>query len=182
MRIESRSRAIGAILVIVAMAGCASSPTGATPVATSPPASLAATPSPTPTAASTATPKPTPAPTLASTTEVATKAPQGAIAIDMTPDALTPRFKPDAVTAKAGTVTFFLTSIPISAGFGPHHDMLIGAEIGTPIATSGQVQPDTSAVFTVEGLAPGTYRFWCNTNTGHGPHQTLGMVGTLTVT
>jgi plastocyanin len=34
----------------------------------------------------------------------------------------------------------------------------------------------------VEGLAPGTYQFWCNTNTGHGLHYKLGMVGTLTVT
>jgi uncharacterized cupredoxin-like copper-binding protein len=100
----------------------------------------------------------------------------------MTPDADKPRFKPDAVTVEAGTATFFLTSVPVSGTFGPFHDMIIGPEIGKPLATSRSVQPGTSAVFTVEGLAPGTYQFWCNTNTGHGLHYKLGMVGTLTVT
>jgi len=100
----------------------------------------------------------------------------------MTPDADRPRFKPENVTVAGGTATFFLTSVALTGTFGPFHDMIIGPEIGTPIATSRSVQPGTSAVFTVEGLKPGTYRFWCNTNTGHGLHYKLGMVGTLTVT
>ena len=175
-------RILIASLAIV-VSGCASTPPAATPAPTIPVVATmsAAATSAASTIAPTEAATPSPRATLPSTTEVATKAPADAIAIEMTPDALMPRFKPDAVTVKAGTATFFLTSVPVSGTFGPHHDMLIGPEVGKPLATSGVVQPGTSAVFTVEGLTPGTYTFWCNTNTGHGPHHTLGMVGTLTV-
>ena len=168
------------------LSGCSSAgqPASSSPavVATSssPAASLTRSASPSPSAKP--SPSATPIATLATTTELAAEAPAGATSIDMTPDADKPRFQPDAVTVKAGTATFFLTSVPLSGTFGPFHDMIIGPEIGKPLATSRSVQPGTSAVFTVEGLAPGTYQFWCNTNTGHGLHYKLGMVGTLTVT
>jgi plastocyanin len=100
----------------------------------------------------------------------------------MTPDALAPRFVPDTVAAPSGTVVFFLTSVPVSGTFGPHHEMALGTRIGTPLARSDAVQPGRSATFTVEAVPPGTYRFWCSIDTGHGPHHTLGMVGMLTVT
>ena len=189
-----RLRWLGALTVAANLvcgctaAGGQAGPATATPGSTAvPPASAttatnaasAATPS-----AESGSPKASPAATLATATELAAKAPAGATSIDMTPDADKPRFKPDKLTVSAGTATatFFLTGIPISGTFGPFHDMIIGPEIGTPIATSRSVQPGTSAVFTVEGLRPGTYQFWCNTNTGHGLHYKLGMVGTLTVT
>ena len=175
-----------AIATVSVLYGCsaAGQPVTTTPALAVTPSSSAApaNPSAKPTPSAKPSPSATPIPTLASTTELAAEAPAGATSIEMTPDADKPRFKPDAVTVKAGTATFFLTSLALTGTFGPFHDMIIGPEIGTPLATSRSVQPGTSAVFTVEGLPPGTYQFWCNTNTGHGLHFKLGMVGTLTVT
>jgi len=175
-----------ATVILSVITGCTSvgQPAGTSSAAAVTASSAAGPASPSTEASPSAKPSPsaTPIPSLASTTELAAKAPAGATSIDMTPDADKPRFKPDAVTVKAGTATFFLTSVALTGTFGPFHDMIIGPEIGTPLASSRSVQPGTSAVFTVEGLAPGTYQFWCNTNTGHGLHYKLGMVGTLTVT
>lgn len=103
----------------------------------------------------------------------------------MTFGALDPRYQPDTISAKAGTIQLYLVNIPISIGppaFGPHHNIMIGREIGKPIASSGSIEAGRSVLFTVEQVPPGTYRYWCTATTGHGPHFTLGMVGTLTVT
>jgi plastocyanin len=146
----------------------------------------------TPPATSSRTPAPTPSPTLASTTENASAAPAGAIPIQMTAvDA--PRFKPDTVTAKAGTVVFFLENIP-GPIFSPDHNMRIGpanvqfyadgsVSSGQVLAGTPNIRPKGRATFTVNGLTPGTYVFWCSVETpGFGNHASIGMVGTLTVT
>ena len=45
------------------------------------------------------------------------------------------------------------------------------------LARSGFVRANRSAVFTVDGLTPGTYSFWCEV----ADHTQRGMVGTLTI-
>jgi plastocyanin len=138
---------------------------------------------------------PSPLPTLASTVEPASEAPDGAVPITMTvTDVNHPRFQPDKVTATAGTVVFYLHNVPVGAEM-PDHAMVIGAsdvqfypdgsvKSGQVLADSGHVVANDEAVFTVTGLGPGTYKFWCNVNVaaGDGTHETNGMTGTLTVT
>lgn len=127
-------------------------------------------------ASPTKAPTPSPLPTLPSTTEEATEAPEGAISITMT-FAGAPRFEPDRVTAKTGPVVFFLQNVSV-AGFRLDHDMLIGPKVYKVLAGTPRVKPDASVIFTVDGLTPGTYAFWCQVP----PHAANGMVGTLTIT
>lgn len=86
------------------------------------------------------------------------------------------RFAPDHVTAKAGTVIFFLQNSP-HPFFLSDHNMAIGPRIYRVFARSSYVHAYKSAVLTVEGLTAGTYTFWCEV-TGHAAN---GMVGTLTI-
>jgi plastocyanin len=121
---------------------------------------------------------PTPIPTLASTTENATVAPSGAILIEM--KALgggSARFAPDQTTAKTGTVVFFLKNVR-GVLMQVDHNMVIGPEIYKVLARSSFVRAEESAIFTVQGLTPGSYTFWCEVGT----HAANGQVGTLTVT
>ena len=127
-------------------------------------------------------------------TEVVDAAPAGAVGIQMALPDGTPRFLPAAISANAGTVTFFLENVPGGRGRSPDHNMLIGPAnvhffpdgsvaadqvlAGTPHITAGQ-----RAVFKVKDLAPGTYVFWCSIDLGPGgTHASEGMVGTLTIT
>ena len=55
--------------------------------------------------------------------------------------------------------------------------MAIGPEVSKPLAAYAFVHADGSAVFTVESLTPGTYRFWCQVP----QHRESGMVGVLTI-
>lgn len=142
--------------------------TVAATAATTGTASLAPTASPSRTAG------PTPIPTLPATTTDATTAPPGAISIKMAWQA--PRYEPDQVTAKAGTVVFFLRMAP--GGSLENHNLALGPKIHEVLASSGFVQPTKSAVFTVIGLQAGSYTFWCQVP----GHAASGMVGTLTVT
>lgn len=121
--------------------------------------------------------EPTPDPTLASTTVEANEAPPGAISIVM---AQYLRFIPDAVTAKAGTVVFFLRND--SGGDVEVHDFVIGRALHEPLARTPHVEHGKAVVFTVEGLTPGTYTFWCSIRAGDDDHAWYGMKGTLTVT
>ena len=89
-----------------------------------------------------------------------------------------PRFVPDQVTAKAGTVAFFIQNVRPSLFMAQDHNMAIGPEIHKVLARSPFVRVDKAAVLTVEGLTPGTYTFWCEI----GVHAAEGMVGTLTIT
>jgi plastocyanin len=182
-----RRPATAVVVPLIALVVTACTGGTAVPAGTEPAASIAPTAAPTidpssstPSVAPSASPEALP--TLAATTQTAGEPPAGSIQIEMTADALAPRFVPDTITAPSGTVVFFLTSLPVSGTFGPHHDMVIGPDIGTPLTKSDSVQPATSATFTVEAVPPGSYRFWCSVDTGHGRHHTLGMVGTLIVT
>lgn len=86
-----------------------------------------------------------------------------------------PRFTPDQLTAQAGTVVFFLDMQEADVV----HNMLIASEVGDPpLAKSAVLEPGQSVIFTVHGLEPGSYEFWC---TFEG-HLAGGMKGTLTVT
>ena len=117
-------------------------------------------------------PTETPVPSLLATTEVAEKAPPGAITIKV--DGL--KFIPDQITVEAGTVTFFLDTTRALY----LHNMLIGDGPGTasaPLATSDPFETE-HVVFTVHDLPPGTYEFWCSIQ----DHVLVGMEGTLTVT
>lgn len=157
----------------IAVGGCSSSAmtnSDPAPSQTMPPPTSAASRSPLVGAATS-----TPGPTLKTTTEVTTKAPPGAISIEMgvtTP----PRYKPDQLTAKAGDVVFFLKNG--KGVFRAHHDMVIGPELYQVLARSSQVKTGDSVLFTVQGLPAGTYRYWCEVER----HASIGMVGTLTVT
>lgn len=171
--------ALAATLSLIAGACSSPSSPASDTAGSTPSATAAATSSPTEAATSlpTRAPRPTPIPTLPSTSEDATAAPSGAISIQMTfVDG--PRFVPDQVTASAGTVAFFIQNIRPPSFQPVDHNMAIGPEIHMVLARSSFVRVDKSTVFTVEGLAPGTYTFWCEVNV----HADEGMVGTLTIT
>lgn len=129
--------------------------------------------SPTATASAAESTTPTPLPTLTATTAEASEAPPGAITIEML---FGPKFDPKEATAKAGTVVFFLHNP--DPGGGESHNFNIGPELHKPLAMSPILRLGQAVVFTVEGLEPGTYTYWCTFN----GHEAFGMVGTLTVT
>jgi uncharacterized cupredoxin-like copper-binding protein len=89
------------------------------------------------------------------------------------------RFDPSAVTATSGTVGFFLTNV--GAGNDAialeNHNLVIGVDRDHRLAGSGYVSAGKAAVFTVQGLEPGTYMIWCSVPY----HADNGMVGTVTV-
>jgi plastocyanin len=120
------------------------------------------------------------APTLAATAEEATEAPEGAIEILLT---FGPKFEPEEVSAPAGTIVFFLQN---DQGDGPPaiHNLLLGTSMDDPpLAASPTLATGEAVVFTVEGVEPGTYLYWCTLPSPDGsPHSAAGMVGTLTVT
>jgi uncharacterized cupredoxin-like copper-binding protein len=102
-----------------------------------------------------------------------------------------PRFQPDNLTAKAGTVVFFLQNIPTL--FSPDHNMQIGPasvqfygdgsiRAGQVLAGTPNIRTKEMATFTVNDLTPGTYLFWCSVEGANGNHASFGMVGTLTIT
>jgi uncharacterized cupredoxin-like copper-binding protein len=132
---------------------------------------------PSPTANASLAPSATASPSgLVTTTEPADVAPPGATKVTLTSF----KFEPTSLAASAGTAVFFLTNPDAGGtlGAGINHNMVIGSELGQPIASSSYVPGGESAVFTVEGLAAGTYVIWCTV-----PHHAEnGMVGTLTVT
>jgi plastocyanin len=127
-------------------------------------------------------PSPTDGPvaTLAATAEPASEAPAGAIELLMT---FGPKFVPSEATAKAGTVMFFLHNDP-GDGFLVEHDFVLGRTLDSPpLAASPKVLAYRSITFTIEGVTPGTYTYWCSVRGGDGKsHSSLGMVGSLTVT
>ena len=168
-----RSRNVLLAALTIAIGGCGGA--GATSSASSGP-----------TAAS------TPMAMLDFTTEKASAAPAGAIVVKMALPDGQPRFQPDTITAKAGTVVLFLQNVP--GAFSPKHQMTIGSAdvqfYADGSVSSGQVLAGTPAIsanetmtFTVNKLPPGTYRVWCSVNLPDGGnHASGGMVGTLTVT
>ena len=120
------------------------------------------------------------APTLAFTVQEADQAPAGAIEILLT---FGPVFEPEEVSAAAGTIVFFLQN---DQGDGPPaaHNFLLGTSMEEPpLAASPTLSSGQAVVFTVEGVEPGTYTYWCTVPGPDGrSHAVYGMVGTLTVT
>ena len=120
------------------------------------------------------------APTLRATVEEASEAPAGAIDVLMTDG---PDFEPDEVTAESGDLVFFLHN---DKGAGPAilHNFFLGTDVDSlPLAASPALMHGESVVFTVYGIEPGTYTYWCTVPALDGrPHSQLGMTGTLTVT
>jgi plastocyanin len=156
-----------ALVLLAALTACASGGTEGTAVT-----------APTTTEES-ASSEPSAAPTLSTTFVEQSRAPEGAIEILM----LFPKFEPKVASAEAGTVAFFLKNErgdvrPLL------HNFLLGTAIDAPpLAVSPILASETSGTFTVHGLEPGTYTYWCTVPSGDGtPHYQLGMVGTLTVT
>jgi len=187
----SSRRTLFVVVLALDLGGCgqaATSTSSSSPTATE--STAAASPnalSPSPSAATPVpTPEATPLPTLASTSKVATTAPNGAIPVVMTAvgdsEHSKPVYQPDQLTAKAGTVIFFLQNVPPSWA-SPDHNMWIGPSIGQALAGSADVNRNESVIFTVNGVTPGTYAFWCSILAPSGAtHASFGMVGTLTIT
>jgi uncharacterized cupredoxin-like copper-binding protein len=175
-RIRIRILVVGCTVGLIAGAcgGPAAAPSSPAAVASSVPTAVPSAATTPTTSTATRTPAPTPIPTLQTTTIDATVAPAGAISVKLAWQA--PRFEPDQITAKAGTVVFFLRMSP--DGSLANHNLAIGRKIHEVLASSGFVQPTKSAVFTVTGLQAGTYTFWCQVPA----HAANGMVGQLTIT
>ena len=148
------------IATVVLVAGCSAAPSATETVTKS--SSAAASP--------TSPASPSATPVLDSTTEDAEEAPAGSILVDMTGPP--PRFEPDALTAAAGDVVFFLDNL--SPGI---HNLAIGHSLDETLVVSSSVRVNHSAVFTVRGLERGEYVIWCAVDN----HAAEGMVGTLTV-
>jgi plastocyanin len=88
-------------------------------------------------------------------------------------------FTPSALTAKAGTVTFFLKNADPETGICQRgHNLVIGTPDGYALASSDYVMNGKSSVFVVRGLAAGSYAIWCSVDS----HRQQGQIGTLTVT
>lgn len=128
-------------------------------------------------------PDPAPVATLGAVTEDASQAPAGAIPIRMIilPDGR-PRFELQKVTARSGTVVFFLENIP-NPPYVSDHNMLIGREMAQALARTPIIRPDRKVAFTVSDMTPGTYVYWCSVkDPGNvADHADQGMVGTLTI-
>ena len=166
MLLRHVSRGAAAALIALALAACA-----ATPAET--PRQTDAHPSDSPSGSESA------APTLRATIEEAGEPPAGAIEVLMTDD---PGFDPNELTAQAGDVAFFLRSDQANQGIV--HNFFLGSDVHSPpLAKGPTLQRGESAVFTVYGIEPGTYTYWCSVpgRDGQG-HWFNGMIGTLTVT
>ena len=166
MTLREASPRIAAALIALALAACAGTP--------------AETPEPTDAHDShSAVSSESAAPTLQATIEEASEAPAGAIDILMTDD---PGFEPNEVTAEAGDLVFFLRSADVN---GPIvHNFFLGPDTQSPpLAKGPTLQSGESVVFTVYGIEPGTYTYWCTVPGMDGQsHWQHGMTGTLTVT
>jgi uncharacterized cupredoxin-like copper-binding protein len=110
------------------------------------------------------------------TAEPADEPPAGAIVIAAGPGS---KFTPAEIqTAATETLTFFIDMS--AAGVNYFHNFNIGANLPPAPAlasTTAIFEPGESVVVTVNGLAAGTYQFWCSIN----EHYKYGMHGTLTV-
>lgn len=94
--------------------------------------------------------------------------PAGSIKVTMTEF----KFSPADINAPAGKVVFDL----VNAGQAPH-DMVVLDPSTKQVAKSELVQPGNDSVFTVDNLAAGDYKFFCDVP----GHREAGMVGTLTI-
>ena len=168
MPLRDASPRIAAALIALALAAC----TG-TPAETHDPTDAHASQSPTSSESA--------APTLQATAEEASEAPAGAIDVLMLDDPVF-AFDPQELTAGAGDLVFFLHNDQDNARMV--HNFFIGSDVDSPpLAKSPTLLHGASVVFTVHGIEPGTYTYWCTVPALDGrPHSQIGMTGTLTVT
>ena len=109
--------------------------------------------------------------TVAATTEPADSPPAGAVDVQLGQGSV---FHPSTLEVPAGEViTFFLHAPPDNQ---QPHNMAIREGL-TVVARSAFLDGGESAVFTVVGLSPGAYRFYCEFE----DHLAEGMAGDLTV-
>lgn len=160
--------AIGALMV----GGCNGAAPGSvepTPTLTVAPSLVpSASPVPTPTVVPTVAPTP---PAVTSTTVAASSAPKGAISVAFLGPP--PHYGPATITANAGDLVFSLSNSSLAG-----HTIAIGPKVsGSILTVSNLVEVGHTAVFTVHGLTPGTYAYWCTID----GHAAEGMTGTLTV-
>ena len=109
----------------------------------------------------------TAAPTSTATAEARPTAPDGAIKVSLTDFAITPA----TLTAKAGSVVFFVTN----DGKTPHNLTLLDSA-KKDAGHTADLSPGKTAVLTVT-LAAGSYHIDCSLP----GHESLGMSGTVTV-
>jgi plastocyanin len=93
-----------------------------------------------------------------------------------------PHYLPGELATPAGHTVLFVTNSSrgthnVAIGRGPLNFKL-GRATNLPLALSGNVLINTSVSFSVDGLPPGAYLFWCTIS----DHAQEGMTGTLTVT
>lgn len=148
-----------AIASVGLLAGCS-----AASQATSSPTQTAAAPTSSPSASASSLAD------LTSTTVLASAAPAGSIRVQLAGPP--PHYNPAALSAKRGTVVFFLDNV--SQGI---HTLAIGPLLHDPLAVSGPVRPGQAALFTVHDLPAGQYIIWCTID----GHAAEGMTGTLRV-
>ena len=109
--------------------------------------------------------------TVAATTEPADSPPNGAVDVQLGQGSV---FHPSTLEVPAGdAVTFFLHAPPENQ---QPHNMAIREGL-TVVARSAFLDAGESAVFTVVGLSPGAYRFYCEFE----DHLAEGMAGDLIV-
>jgi plastocyanin len=95
--------------------------------------------------------------------------PAGSIQVTMTEF----KFDPNNITHASGRIVFWLVNSGTT-----QHDLAIRDSTGKTITTSELVSAGDTKEFDVNGIAAGTYTFYC-TQPGH---EASGMKGTLTVT
>lgn len=168
-------------VLLAAVVGCSGAPPPPTPTGTLLPAVTSSpTPAPAPPATAAPTAASTATPTLAPTPSPPAATPDtGPTVIAMTQSQGDPPlgFFPSVIRVDSGTAVFDLRN----STEGPHNMVIgvVGAQPGgEALATSATLQSATSFLFTVDGLAAGTYPFWCSID----EHYNFGMVGQLTVT
>ena len=90
------------------------------------------------------------------------------------------RYIPSDVHVQSGKVVFYLVN-PASETYA--HNMVITDQAGTEVGRSPSVPPDTTAIFTVTNLPPGTYEFGSTLEgigySADGTQASHGMIGSL---
>ena len=95
--------------------------------------------------------------------------PAGSIKVTMTEF----KFDPSTVSAPHGKVVLFLVN-----GGSVAHDLIVSDSSGNRVAGSELVSAGDSNVFTIDNIAAGTYKIFCD----QPGHEASGMKGTLTIT
>ena len=95
--------------------------------------------------------------------------PAGSIKVTMTEF----KFDPSTVSAPHGKVVLFLVN-----GGSVAHDLIVSDSSGSRVAGSELVSAGDSNVFTIDNIAAGTYKIFCD----QPGHEASGMKGTLTIT